>query len=113
MVPGTNLVAISIPASATTVATFGRFRFSTAGGLTYSGFASDGEVEDYLMTIRPAVDLVLAQRESGDPIPVTSNFTYVVAVTNQGPSVASSVALTNILSPQVTFLAATPTQGSL
>jgi len=33
--------------------TFARFRYSSQGGLSYSGSAGDGEVEDYRITIEP------------------------------------------------------------
>ncbi|QDV69725.1 hypothetical protein Poly24_34420 [Rosistilla carotiformis] len=44
---GDNIVPISIPAGADPGRTFGRFRFSSAGGLASFGAADDGEVEDY------------------------------------------------------------------
>ncbi len=44
---------VFIPVSATLGATYARFRLSTAGGLSPTGFADDGEVEDYMVTIVP------------------------------------------------------------
>lgn len=47
----TNLT-FTVPASAAWgVTAFARFRFNTAGGLSYTGAAADGEVEDYAMNI--------------------------------------------------------------
>jgi hypothetical protein len=40
-----------VPASAAPGPTFARFRFSSAGGLSYTGLAPDGEVEDYYVII--------------------------------------------------------------
>jgi uncharacterized repeat protein (TIGR01451 family) len=111
VMPGTNLLSFQIPGVAVSVTTFARFRFSTTGGLGYEGFAADGEVEDYPVAVRPAVDLVLTQAESADPVTVTSNFAYMVTLTNRGPSTATSVSLTNVLPPNLTFLSATPSQG--
>ena len=45
---GVNNLTFSVPCTATpTNLTFARFRFSTAGGLSFDGIARDGEVEDY------------------------------------------------------------------
>ena len=47
LVAGTNQLTFPVPASASVGKTYGRFRLSSAGGLSYSGWAMDGEVEDY------------------------------------------------------------------
>jgi hypothetical protein len=52
---GTNTLSFTVPASATLGTTFTRFRFDTAGGLTFTGLADDGEVEDYRVTIEEEV----------------------------------------------------------
>lgn len=41
-----------VPSSATVDATYSRFRFSSAGGLSVTGLADDGEVEDYQVSIQ-------------------------------------------------------------
>ncbi len=51
LVAGLNLVEFTVPAGSFVGNTFARFRFSSAGGLTPNGFAPDGEVEDYQVTI--------------------------------------------------------------
>jgi len=50
--PGWQIFSVPVPA-ATTVGTitFARFRYSTYGGLSFAGGASDGEVEDYQIMI--------------------------------------------------------------
>ena len=48
---GNNPLAFVIPAGAVTGSTFARFRISTAGGLTPTGTAADGEVEDYSIVL--------------------------------------------------------------
>ncbi len=61
---GANVLNIAVPVDAdTTNPTFARFRFSSAGGLSYTGLADDGETEDYAITI-------LAD-SNGDGIPDT------------------------------------------
>src|SRR5262249_3860169 len=101
-----------ISPSAVAATTFARFRFSTSGGLSYDGFAPDGEVEDYAVNIRPAVDLGVDIADAPDPVTALSNLTYVVVVTNQGPSTATGVMVTNTLPPSLTFLSATASQGN-
>ena len=51
VVAGTNNVSFFIPATATAGQSYIRFRFNTTGGLSFVGTASDGEVEDYAVTI--------------------------------------------------------------
>ena len=50
---GNNTVQFAVPSWAEDGATYARFRLSTAGGLGIKGLASDGEVEDYRLTIAP------------------------------------------------------------
>jgi hypothetical protein len=48
---GANNLQFDVPANAEVGDTYARFRFSTAGGLSYDGPADDGEVEDYMVNI--------------------------------------------------------------
>ncbi len=48
---GLNIVPFTVPAGAQPGDTFARFRLSSAGGLLPTGYAPDGEVEDYRVTI--------------------------------------------------------------
>ncbi|MDB5336932.1 MAG: cadherin domain protein [Planctomycetaceae bacterium] len=51
LVNGNNTLTIDIPAYSLPGTTYARFRLSTAGNLGVRGAASDGEVEDYAVTI--------------------------------------------------------------
>ncbi len=51
VVPGPNIVSFAVPATAGAGQSFARFRLSTVGNLTPDGFAPDGEVEDYVLTL--------------------------------------------------------------
>lgn len=51
VVNGIIALAVTPPATTTLNQTFARFRWSTTQGLASTGFASDGEVEDYALTI--------------------------------------------------------------
>ncbi|MBI5758891.1 MAG: CHRD domain-containing protein [Planctomycetales bacterium] len=49
---GPNAVVFTVPAGALGLATtYARFRLSSVTGLSYDGFAPDGEVEDYVVTV--------------------------------------------------------------
>lgn len=48
---GTIAVAVAVPVNAVTTPTFARFRWSTDTNLTPVGLASNGEVEDYSVTV--------------------------------------------------------------
>jgi len=49
---GTHSLVLMIPGDAVIGTTYARFRLSSQGGLTPSGLAPDGEVEDYTVVIR-------------------------------------------------------------
>ncbi len=55
---------ITVPANATTRDTFARFRWSTTAGLDSTSAATDGEVEDYLVTITEKTPDVVARPAS-------------------------------------------------
>ena len=48
---GSNTLTFAIPSSVTPGTKFARFRVSSAGGLSPTGVANDGEVEDYTVAI--------------------------------------------------------------
>ena len=54
---GTINVSVTVPATATTNPTFARFRWSTTSSLNSTTAASDGEVEDYVLTVAELVNL--------------------------------------------------------
>ena len=49
---GSTILTFDVPAGLSTGNTFGRFRLSTAGNLSPTGTADDGEVEDYRITVQ-------------------------------------------------------------
>ncbi|MEY2407860.1 MAG: large repetitive protein, partial [Verrucomicrobiota bacterium] len=112
VIAGLNVLNFTVPSDATLGPTFARFRFSTAGGLASDGPAADGEVEDYAVSILPSFDLVVTLTENPNPVLVTSNVTFLVAVTNRGPSVVADVMVTNTLPAGMLFISATPSQGA-
>jgi uncharacterized repeat protein (TIGR01451 family) len=61
---------------------------------------------------RPAADLALTKADSPDPVAVHAALTYTLTVANNGPTAATEVTLTDALAAEVSFVSATPTQGS-
>ncbi|MCP4654870.1 MAG: DUF11 domain-containing protein, partial [bacterium] len=53
---GSNLLSVAVPGAATPGTTFARFRCTTDGPVAFTGPATDGEVEDYQVTIGDALD---------------------------------------------------------
>lgn len=49
--PGIMSFTVAIPTTATTTATYARFRWSSTTGLGENGAAADGEVEDYALSV--------------------------------------------------------------
>lgn len=112
LAPGTNLLTLVVPATAHLSSTFARFRFSSSGGLSYDGLASDGEVEDYQVTILPAIDLAVTQADFPDPVSLGSNLTYTITITNGGASTATGVMLTDPLLNNASLVSALASQGT-
>jgi len=84
---GTNSLQFSVPEDAVPGATFARLRFSSVGGLTPTGDAPDGEVEDYRVSISalsvedltgPLEPVDLANQLVGDGVTI-SNVVYTGA----------------------------------
>ncbi|QDT06482.1 Dockerin type I repeat protein [Rubripirellula lacrimiformis] len=51
VVAGENLLVVDVPADSASGLTYARFRISSSGGLSPTGAATDGEVEDYAVTM--------------------------------------------------------------
>ncbi|WP_196279142.1 CBM96 family carbohydrate-binding protein [Catellatospora vulcania] len=60
----------------------------------------------------PTIDLSVTVTASATAVPVGSNVTYTVRVTNAGPAPATGVAVTDQLPSGVTFVSAAPGQGT-
>ena len=63
------------------------------------------------LTVSPAT-FGVTMTTSRNPAPVGLNFNYNIAVTNNGPGSATDPVLTDVLPTQVTFTAATSSQGT-
>jgi hypothetical protein len=89
LVAGQNDLTINVPVTALT-STIARFRFNTTGGLTPTGLANDGEVEDYEVKIPPVVayTVKLVNPSNGQELPKDAAGIYIVL---PGQSVRANV----------------------
>ena len=90
-------------------------RFFQAGG----GVSDPTDIEngDYTLIISGGTpsqpgDLVLTKADDPDPVVVGGSLTYTVTVFNNSPNAATGVVVTDTLPAGVTFVSATPGQGS-
>ena len=72
--------------------------------------ANDATSED--TTIATSADISVSKVDSADPVPAGTGFSYMVTVSNAGPSDATLVQLADTLPTEVTYVSATPAQGS-
>ena len=94
--PGPNDLSFEVPSGAGTGLTFARFRFSSAGGLSYDGLANDGEVEDYRLEIAGAGDTVallargIGETDSSIPLDDVTGFPMSGVVRINGERISYS-----------------------
>jgi uncharacterized repeat protein (TIGR01451 family) len=76
----------------------------------------DGSVDqcaaDCVEALFGSMDLVLAQVDRPDPVPVGQNLTYTLQVSNAGPATATGVTLVDDLPAGVTLVSAAASQGT-
>ncbi|MCP3962133.1 MAG: DUF11 domain-containing protein [bacterium] len=113
-ISGTQTVSVdfTVPAGATLGATFARFRLSTVALLAPTGQAFDGEVEDYPtppIMLGASADLTLDKSDTVDPVDVGSAFSYVIDVTNLGPTAADDLEVVDTLPAGMIFTSASGT----
>jgi uncharacterized repeat protein (TIGR01451 family) len=57
-------------------------------------------------------DLIIVKTDSPDPVQQLNELIYMITVTNKGPAPATDVVMTDTIPAGVTFISATPNQGS-
>jgi uncharacterized repeat protein (TIGR01451 family) len=93
---------------------------NTPGGITNTATVAGNETDPNtanntataVTTVIQPSDLSVTKTDAPDPVTVGSNLTYTVTITNNGPDAATGVTLTDTLPGGVTFVSATPSQGS-
>ena len=73
VVNGNNTVVFDVPGEAASGTTYARFRLSTAGDLAPAGAATDGEVEDYQITLDPTMEVDIDVKPGSDHNPISLN----------------------------------------
>mgnify|MGYP002084466105 CR=1 FL=1 len=63
-------------------------------------------------TVVATADVELTIGDAPDPVALGQTLTYTLVASNAGPDPAFGVTVTNFLPPQLTFVSATPSQGS-
>jgi uncharacterized repeat protein (TIGR01451 family) len=100
---GVNSLTFGVPASVVEGAAAARFRCTTAGPISFSGEAPDGEVEDYMVALAatPAsvsasktVALLVDQASNGQVDP-GDTLAYTVTLVNSGGAIATGVVFTD------------------
>lgn len=103
VVAGANSVSIVLPPGVVVGEVAARFRLSSAGGLSTTGNAADGEVEDYLVSILPAdfigllpdpnrpgkTALFITGTQANDNIELTENHESLIQVRINGSIVGT------------------------
>ncbi|HWN10271.1 MAG TPA: FG-GAP-like repeat-containing protein [Pyrinomonadaceae bacterium] len=103
-----NAIAVSSSGNAYIIGTTSSSNFPT-----FSAYQSTLKGTDAFVTkIGVAADLSVTKADSRDPVMVGNPLTYTIRVTNNGPSSATGVTVTDALPSQLTFVSATPSQGS-
>ena len=102
------VIAVTVPPgqAATTVTN----NASVSSATTDPNAGNDATSED--TTIATSADVSVSKVDSADPVPAGDGFSYTVTVSNAGPSDATLVQLVDVLPAEVTFVSATPDQGS-
>ena len=73
----------------------------------------NNNVDDEPTLIRKEVDLTITKTDSADPVVAGGQLTYTLVVTNNGPSSATSVVVTDTLPAVLTFVSGSSTSGTV
>jgi len=119
---GTTIVTCSFATLAVNASASAIITVTPAGSgtLTNTASASANEFDPIAanntasasVTVIPNADLAVTKTASPSPVGVGGNLTYTLTVTNNGPSMATGVTLTDAVPAGVTFVSATPSQGT-
>ncbi len=74
---------------------------------------SENNQDDEPTTVQAQVDLTVTKADSADPVQAGSQLTYTLIVTNNGPSSATGVVLTDTLPSALTYVSGTSTSGTV
>jgi large repetitive protein len=72
----------------------------------------DNNEDSSTVSVDRLIDLVVDKDPAAQSVPAGSDVSYNVTVRNDGPSTATGVRLADLVPPELTFVSATPSQGS-
>ena len=109
--PYPQAISVTIPAGASAGATWARFRYSTQTGLSYTGQAYNGEVEDYQVTLAaPAAPEIVV--ESPGSANITDAGTYNMGTTTVGTPIVQTITVRNTGTATLNLLTNPPTYSA-
>ena len=101
---GSNTLTVAVPGTAIAGDIHTRFRITSTGINTPTGVAADGEVEDYLVSLIRATDLMLEKNvalttdvDSSGGYTLGDVVTFTLTLTNQGPNDATGVNIQDVI----------------
>jgi uncharacterized repeat protein (TIGR01451 family) len=103
-----NGIAVDANGNPYVIGTTSSFDFPLANALQ----PTNQTIEAFVSKFEANGDLAITKSEVRDPVMVGNNLTYVLTVRNLGANLVTGVALTDVLPASVTFVSATPSQGS-
>ncbi len=110
-VNGVILLSVTPPVTAVTTQTFARFRIASAT-TNQTNAATDGEVEDYALTVQPnQADLSLTKVADTPSAVLGQDVTFTLTLRNDGPQDAPGVVVSEALPPGLSFVSAVASQG--
>lgn len=85
---------------------------SIPGATGLAGFFKQTTFSLVTVSTTNFVDLAVSKTDGPDPATIGASLTYTVAVQNVGSDIATGVTVTDVLPASVTFVSATPSQGT-
>ncbi|MDX8512107.1 prealbumin-like fold domain-containing protein [Mesorhizobium captivum] len=100
---GANTFSVPVPPDAVVGTTFARVRIANQAGLSFSGPAGSGEVEDYQVQIEQGeVDLSITKDDGTTTYTPGLDATYTIVVTNNGPDAVTGAQISDPLPAGIT-----------
>jgi uncharacterized repeat protein (TIGR01451 family) len=100
LIGGAAVLPINVPANAVAGPSYARFRYSSQQGLTPVGLASNGEVEDYVVSIvRINPGIAIAKTPDLQQVVSGATVTFTIRVTNTGDITLTNVTVADPLAP--------------
>lgn len=104
-----NGIAVDASGNAYVIGTTSSSNFPTVGAFQST---RKGTADAFITKLGVGADVSIAKKDSRDPVMINNPLTYTLNVSNAGPSIATTVTVTDVLPAGLTFGSAATTQGS-